>query len=110
MRNGRTDANQIATVAALRKAGCKVAVNSDAGHGIPDFIVYTPYQKRIVLIELKDGDKPPSKRQLTKSQKVFHKFWSDTGAVYVAKNPEEALLICGAVCDDLDCKCRCAGL
>ena len=95
MRNGRIDANQTRIVEALRAAGCKVAINSDAGCGVPDLIVWTPIQKRIVLIELKDGDKPPSKRKLTKAQERFHAFWADTGSVYVAKNTDEALLICG---------------
>jgi hypothetical protein len=95
MRHGRTDENQTETVATLRKVGCKVAINSDAGYGIPDLIVWSPMLRKILLIELKDGDKPPSKRQLTKAQKTFHKFWKETGAVHVAKNPDEALLLCG---------------
>jgi Holliday junction resolvase len=108
MRHGRTDDNQTEIVDALRKAGCKVAITSDAGYGFPDIVVWTPIQKRIILIEIKDDKKPMSKRQLTPAQKKFHKFWKSTGCVYVAKNVDEALLICGF--GDMDCRCRMAGL
>ena len=67
-RNSRTDANQTEIVQALRAAHCKVHVTSDAGDGFPDLVVYSPYQRRLKLLEVKDGNKPPSKQALTPGQ------------------------------------------
>lgn len=74
MKAARTDANQAEIVAALRKAGAKVYVSSSFGQGFPDLIV--GYQGRFVLLEIKDGAKPPSARKLTKDQVKFHAEWT----------------------------------
>ena len=46
------------------------------------------------VIEVKDGDKVPSARQLTGPQKVWHGAWR--GQVSVANNITDALEIIGA--------------
>ena len=83
----RADANQPDIVAALRKAGCKVALTYTAGQGFPDLVV--DYQGRTVLIEVKDPSKPKSDRQLTLAQAEFHAAW--TGPIYIAETAEEAV-------------------
>ena len=70
MRAARVDENQAVIVQALRKAGAKVYVSSSFGGGFPDLVV--GYQGRWVLLEVKDGAKPPSARKLTKDQEKFH--------------------------------------
>lgn len=70
MKAAKVDANQKDIVAALRKAGAKVYVSSSFGRGFPDLIV--GYQGQWVLLEIKDGAKPPSAQKLTKDQEKFH--------------------------------------
>lgn len=87
MRRGRTDANQTAIVKALRDAGCTVAVTSSVGQGFPDLVV--GLRCRNFLLEVKDGDKPPSARTLTPAEMAFHGTWR--GLVKVVTTIEEAL-------------------
>ena len=74
MRAAKVDANQKDIVAALRKCGAKVYVSSSFGQGFPDLVC--GYQGRFVLLEVKDGSKPPSARKLTKDQEKFHAEWT----------------------------------
>jgi hypothetical protein len=74
MRRGtRADANQPEIVAALRAAGCPVHVLSDVGGGLPDLLVGN--HGVLYLLEVKDGDKPPSKRKLTEAEQKFFDDW-----------------------------------
>lgn len=88
MKAAAVDANQKDIVAALRKAGAKVYVASSFGKGFPDLIV--GYQGRFVLLEIKDGSKPPSARKLTKDQQKFHAEWTGL-PLYVVSSVEEAI-------------------
>ena len=74
MKAAKVDANQKDIVAALRKCGARVYVASSFGKGFPDLIV--GYQGRFVLLEIKDGAKPPSAQKLTKDQEKFHAEWT----------------------------------
>lgn len=93
MRARRTDANQVAVVKALRAIGCSVAVTSALGAGFPDIVV--ALRGRTVLMEIKDGDKPPSARKLTPDEQAFRQAWrgeyvvvlSAVGAVQVMLGP-----------------------
>jgi hypothetical protein len=85
---GRTDANQARIVAALRKLGASVAITSQVGNGLPDLIV--GYQGRTVLLEVKDGDKPPSGQKLTDAEAYFLANWRGGPAV-VVKDEAEAM-------------------
>jgi hypothetical protein len=86
-RANRIDDNQNDIVAALRKAGATVRVISQ-GEGIPDLLV--GFRGETILLEVKDGDKPPSARTLTPAEKKFFDEW-EGGLCVVVKSVEEAL-------------------
>ena len=78
----RTDANQNPIVKTLEAAGCSVWI---IGHPV-DLLVGRAGVN--YLLEVKDGDKPPSGRRLTKAQKMF----TDWGGSWsVVNNIDEAL-------------------
>lgn len=86
-RAARTDANQGEIVAALRAIGCSVSDTSGVGGGFPDLAV--GFRKRTLLLEVKDGSKPPSARKLTPDQLLWHISWR--GQVAVVTSIEEAI-------------------
>ncbi len=86
MRAARVDANQAEIVDALRKVGCTVQPLHAVGQGVPDLLV--GYRGNNVLIEVKDGSKPPSARKLTPDQVNWHGDWR--GQVVVVQNVKEA--------------------
>jgi hypothetical protein len=83
----RVDANQTQIVSALRAAGATVQSLSAVGQGCPDLLV--GYQGINILMELKDGKKPPSERKLTSDQIVWHSEWK--GVVFLVTSVDEAL-------------------
>lgn len=87
MRAAKVDANQSEIVKALRTVGAQVACTSTIGQGFPDLVV--AFQGRNILMEVKDGSKPPSDRQLTPAQKIFHAEWS--GELHVVESIEQAI-------------------
>ena len=87
-KHGRTDANQQEIVGFLRAIpGITVVSLASVGGGVPDLLV--GYRKRNYIFEIKDPDKPPSQRKLTKAQKEFHATWR--GQVSVAETFGEIL-------------------
>jgi hypothetical protein len=74
-----------------------VALAHAVGRGFPDLVV--GYRGRgkpeTFLLEVKDGDKPPSARKLTPAQVVWHGEWR--GHVAVVCNLAEALAAVGIV-------------
>lgn len=86
-RAARIDANQPAIVKALRAIGCSVTETSGVGGGFPDLAV--GFRKRTTLLEVKDGSKPPSARELTPDQVLWHISWR--GQVAVVTSVEEAI-------------------
>jgi hypothetical protein len=86
-RANRIDENQNDIVAALRKAGATVRVISQ-GEGIPDLLV--GFRGETILLEVKDGNKPPSARTLTPAEKKFFDEW-EGGLCMVVKSVEDAL-------------------
>lgn len=93
-RAAKTDANHAEVVAALRSAGCGVCDLSAVGAGVPDLLVCAPtWPHSSVLLEVKDGRKPPSARKLTPDQQRFHAAWK--GAIRVVTSPAEALAAMG---------------
>lgn len=92
-RAARVDANQGDVVDALRAIGCSVALTHAAGGGFPDLVVGVDGIN--LLIEVKDGKKPPSERKLTKDQVLFHAQWR--GQIAVVKNVAEALQLIGSI-------------
>lgn len=88
-RAARRDANEQEIVKALRDAGCLVEPIS--GKGVPDLLVWSPFRRCILLLEVKDGAKPPSARKLKPAQVEFHRMWSDA-PVFVVESAEDAVL------------------
>jgi Holliday junction resolvase len=83
----RIDANQNSIVEALRECGAVVRIISQGG-GIPDLLV--GYNGYTILMEVKDGDKPPSARKLTEDEQKFFDEWIG-GMLAIVNNVEEAL-------------------
>lgn len=79
----RKDANQGDIVDTLRRIGCSVVVL----HAPSDLLV--GYRGRNVLLEVKDGNKPPSARKLTTDQVIFRAEWR--GQYDVVQNEDEAI-------------------
>jgi hypothetical protein len=83
----RIDANQNDIVTALRACGAVVRVVTQ-GDGIPDLLV--GYRGYTLLLEVKDGAKPPSARTLTEAEQKFFDEWKG-GMVAIVNSAEEAL-------------------
>ena len=86
-RAARVDENQGLIVKALRACGATVRVISQ-GDGIPDLLV--GYRGHTILMEVKDGNKPPSARQLTPAEEIFFDQWTG-GKLFIVNSVEEAL-------------------
>ena len=74
-----TDANQGRIVRALRDVGATVTVLSQVGYGCPDILV--GFRGVNYLLEIKDGEKPPSKQQLTPAETRWHDEWRGQAAI-----------------------------
>lgn len=83
----RTDDNHKEVVAQFRKAMPEATVfdASGAGNGFPDLVI--GWNGRNYLFEIKDPEKPQSKRSLTDLQKDFHVSWQ--GQVHIAHSATE---------------------
>lgn len=86
-RAARIDANQPAIIAALRSIGATVQPLHAVGGGCPDLLV--GLRGRNILMEVKDGARPPSERRLTADQVEWHAGWR--GTVAVVNSAEEAV-------------------
>lgn len=86
-RAAKIDANQPDIVQALKQQGCSVAITSSAHDGFPDLVV--GYNGITVLVEVKDGSLPPSKRRLTPKQVEFHNEF--TGAIVILESIDDAV-------------------
>ncbi len=87
----RLDANQQAIVKELLRLGCSVQSLASVGGGAPDLLV--GYRGVSYLIELKDGDKPPSARKLTPKEADWHAKWK--GQVAIAENINDVVKAIG---------------
>lgn len=70
---GRQDTNHKDIGAAFERLGCSVANLSSLGKGLPDILV--GFGGLSILVEIKDGSKPPSHRKLTKDEETFRMNW-----------------------------------
>lgn len=92
--SAQRDANEGDVITALEEHGCLVQPISE--NGVPDLLVWSPWLKAIVLLEVKDGAKPPSRRRLRPEQERFHLAWRGAGApVWKVETPAEALIAVG---------------
>lgn len=96
-RAAKVDANQPAIVAALREIGATVQPLHTVGQGCPDLLV--GYQGKTLLMEVKDGSKPPSARKLTPDQQVWHAGWQG-GPLATVIDAEGAVRMARAMEDD----------
>lgn len=80
----RRDANEPEIVAALERIGCTVV-------RLDEVDILAGRNGRNVLIECKDGNKPPSARKLTPNQVKLRDHWR--GQYDVATTAEEAIAI-----------------
>lgn len=80
------DSNHRDVVEVLERAGCKVLSLAGMGDGTPDILV-SKGKKWMALVEIKDGNKPPSKRKLTDDEITFHANWPVTTVI----SPADAL-------------------
>ena len=87
MRAARVDANQPIIVEALRAFGASVQPLQTVGKGCPDLLVGISGIN--LAMEVKDGSRPPSERQLTPDQQVWHREWK--GSVSIVTDVESAL-------------------
>ena len=88
-RAARQDANHREIVQALRGIGASVADLSRLGGGVCDLLV--GYRAKNLLLEVKDGKKPPSARKLTPDQQAFRDDWR--GQLAVVTSVDEALAV-----------------
>ena len=86
-RRGRVDENHAAIVDLLRGFGCSVISTAGVGDGFPDLVV--GFQGVTHQIEIKDGDKSPSRRRLTDDEREWHATWRGE-AVYVLESARDA--------------------
>lgn len=93
-RAAKIDSNQIQIVSALRAAGASVQSLAAVGKGVPDLLV--GYKGKTLLMEIKDGRKPPSAQRLTEDQLTWHGAWKG-GSLAVVDGPEAALRMIGVV-------------
>jgi len=94
MRARRTDANHTAVAEAFEKAGFSV----DKTNGLWDLTV--GYGGITILVEVKDGSKPPSKQKLTDREKKFHGSW--TGGIRLITKVEDVQEVRRTVLADLN--------
>jgi len=87
MRAARRDDNESEIVKALRACGAKVRIITQ-GDGIPDLLV--SYNGYTILLEVKDGNKPPSARKLTEAEQKFFDEWTG-GILAKVESVQEAL-------------------
>lgn len=85
-RAARRDTGEQDIIKAMREVGAYVkAVNDE---GLFDLLV--SYRGETLLIEVKDGAKPPSARRLTEAEQKFHDEWPGSN-LYIINSVEEAL-------------------
>lgn len=92
-RASNIDANQPQIVKYLRIAGATIQHLHSVADGCPDLLV--GFRGRNYLLEVKDGDKVPSKQSLTKDQERWHGEWR--GEVFIVRSVYDALKAIGAM-------------
>lgn len=101
-RAAKVDANQAEIVKALRQMGCFVQSLAAVGDGCPDLLVGVAGVT--LLMEIKDGKKPPSERKLRPDQQVWHSQWVG-GPLSIVTDLEgavRAVNACRAKCKELE--------
>lgn len=84
-RAAKIDRNQPELVDMARRMGASVWITAALGKGAPDVVLGLP--RANVLVEVKDGLLPPSKRRLTPDEAEFHANWR--GPIAVVETAED---------------------
>ena len=93
-RAAKVDANQADITAKLRQLGASVEPRlATLGKGAPDLLV--GFAGANYLLEVKDGAKPPSRRNLTPDERAWHDAWR--GQVQTVETWQEAARAIGAL-------------
>jgi len=87
-RAARRDAGEQDIIKAMREAGAYVRAIND--EGLFDLLV--SYRGETLMIEVKDGSKPPSARRLTDAEQKFHDEWPGSD-LYIVNSVEEAIAL-----------------
>jgi len=91
-RRARVDANHKAVTAALRDCGWHVHDTSRLGGGFPDMVIAKA--GRLLMVEVKDGTKPPSAQALTEAEEdVRWHFYRKGVHVQVVTSIEQAVAL-----------------
>jgi len=77
----------------MRAIGATVQTLAAVGDGCPDLLV--GWMGRNLLLEVKDGSKPPSQQRLNDRQLRWHREWR--GRVTTVASVEEALEVLGVM-------------
>lgn len=93
-RAAKVDQNHADIVKALRTRGATVQSLAAIGKGCPDLLV--GYKKVTILIEVKDGSKPPSQRKLTPDQLDWMTNWAGMPVV-VANGIDDVIKLLEAI-------------
>ena len=99
-RAANVDANQKEIVEFFRDEGATVAVTSMVGAGFPDLVI--GYMGRNILVEIKDGKKPPSKKRLRDEQLAFFNSWG--GDCVVVESCDGAQILLDEIRGSIDCR------
>ena len=89
---GRRDDNHDTIRKAFQDMGCTVWDTADLGCGAPDMVVGVTGLVN-ELVEVKDGSKPPSRRQLTPDEQEFHRDWRGRAPVIVESEQDAIDLV-----------------
>jgi hypothetical protein len=87
-RAARRDDNEKEIIAAMRAEGAYVKQIND--EGLFDLLV--SHRGETLLVEVKDGAKPPSARRLTDAEQKFHDEWPGDN-LYIVNSVEEAIAL-----------------
>jgi hypothetical protein len=86
-RAARVDNNHAAIVRDLTMAGMKAVSTASMGKGFPDLAV--GYRGLTCFLEVKDGEKCDSAKQLTADEKAWHESWP--GHIAIVESSEAAI-------------------
>ena len=86
-KRARTDDNHSEIAHVFRQLGCTVVSLAPLGNGCGDLLVGVSGIN--LLVEVKDGSQPPSRRRLTRDEKAFHELWS--GQICVIESLTDAV-------------------
>ena len=87
-RAARRDASEDQIFSALEACGAYVTKINDAGR----FDLLCWYRGHTLLLEVKDGRKPPSAQKLTPAEEKFHREWPGNN-LHIVNSAESALAI-----------------